>query len=105
MRFGPEPQRKHFQLWVTGDWFGLRGSLKDRGITFDGDITQFYQGVAHGGRREAFNYAGHGDYLVNYDLGKLFQLHDWSLMTRTEHRWGKAQVATQACCFRQPCMR
>ncbi len=86
----PNPSGNTSSFGVTGDWFGLRGSLKDRGITFDGDITQFYQGVAHGGRREAFNYAGHGDYLVNYDLGKLFQLHDWSLMTRTEHRWGES---------------
>lgn len=74
---------------ISGDWLGLRPRLDERGIAFEGDVTQFYQGVAHGGVREAFNYAGHGDYVVKFDFEKLMDLNGWSLLTRAEHRWGQ----------------
>lgn len=74
---------------ITGDWLGLRSGLGEHGITFEGDVIQFYQGVAHGGVREAFNYAGHGDYVAKFDFDKLIGTQGWSLLTRAEHRWGE----------------
>ena len=74
---------------VTGDWLGLRSRLDERGIEFEGDTIHFYQGVAHGGVREAFNYAGHNDYVMKFDFEKLMGLQGWSLLTRAEHRWGE----------------
>lgn len=74
---------------ITGDWLGLRGRLEEGGINFEGDITQFYQGVAHGGVREAFSYAGHNDYVIKFDFEKMMDLDGWSLLTRAEHRWGQ----------------
>ena len=41
--------------------------LEKRGIIFDADVTQFYQGVASGGREQEFMYGGHGDYVLNLD--------------------------------------
>ncbi len=74
---------------ITGDWLGYRKMLTDSGISTEGDVIQFYQGVAHGGRREAFSYAGHGDYVMNFDFDKLMGLQGWTLLTRAEHRWGQ----------------
>ena len=74
---------------LTGDWLGVRPCLADTGVTFDGDVTQFYQGVAHGGMRETFNYAGHGDYLLRFDFGKIAGWRGLSLQLRGEHRFGE----------------
>ena len=56
---------------LTGDWFGLRPALADDGITFNLYGTQFYQGVASGGRERQWKYGGKFDYLGNVDGGKL----------------------------------
>ena len=80
-------------LWcrekLTGDWLGVRPCLADTGITFDADVIQFYQGVAHGGVRETFNYGGHGDYLLGFDFEKVVGWKGLSLQLRAEHRFGE----------------
>ncbi len=80
-------------LWsrekLTGDWRGIRPELTDSGITFDGDVTQIYQGVVSGGRKKAFNYGGHGDYRLGLDLGKMNVMQGLSLLVRAEHRFGE----------------
>lgn len=73
----------------TGDWNGLRSHLADNGITLDGDVTQIYQGVAHGGVNETFNYAGHGDYRLGLDFERLCGWKGLSLLLRAEHRFGE----------------
>lgn len=55
----------------TGDWAGYRTELAENGLTFFGDLTQYYQGVAAGGRQQQFKYGGRGDYLVDVDTAKL----------------------------------
>jgi porin len=74
---------------LTGDWCGTRAGMAESGIVFQGDVTQFYQGVARGGREQEFNYAGRGDYLFNFDLGKLAGRQGLFLKVRAEHRWGE----------------
>ena len=62
-------------LWtrsqLSGDWLGLRDNLAATGVTFWGDITQYYQGVTSGGTAQQFRYGGRGDYLLDVDSGKL----------------------------------
>jgi porin len=52
---------------LTGDWWGAREALRQKGITLDVSSTQFYQGVASGGINQAFAYGGRNDYLFNLD--------------------------------------
>lgn len=68
-------------LWdrpvLLGNLGGLRDDLAARGIGFNVNSTQFYQGVTTGGVRRQFEYAGRADYLLNVDgekagLGKGF---------------------------------
>ena len=56
---------------LTGDWDGRRDVLADNGLTFIGDVTQFYQGVTAGGLEQRFRYGGRGDYLANIDTKKI----------------------------------
>jgi porin len=52
---------------LTGDWGGLRTGLGAHGIAYDARWTQFYQGVAHGGRELEFVYGGKVDQFINGD--------------------------------------
>ena len=73
---------------VTGDWWGARSGLADRGLTFDFFSTQFFQGVASGGRLRRFEYGGKLDYLFNLDGGKLGVLEGFSVNLHAETRYG-----------------
>lgn len=74
---------------LTGDWGGTRTGLAESGITFDFDHAHFYQGVAHGGLNQRFAYGGHGDYVTNFDFGKLGVQEGLYLKVRAEHRFGQ----------------
>ena len=63
--------------------------LEKRGIIFDADVTQFYQGVASGGREQEFMYGGHGDYVLNLDGETLLGQEGLFLQMRGEHRFGE----------------
>ena len=57
---------------LTGDWGGFRTSLaEDCGVQVDTSLTQFYQGVASGGREQRFRYGAKLDVLVNASTEKL----------------------------------
>jgi porin len=56
---------------LTGDWYGNRDWLADHGISLDLSGTQFYQGVAAGGREQEWDYGGKFDYWLNLEGGKL----------------------------------
>jgi porin len=65
-------------LWsrpgLTGDWGGLRNSLAKKGINLDVDLVQSLQGLNSGGVSNdsiLYRYAGHAEYLLNVDTGKL----------------------------------
>lgn len=55
----------HTRPTFTGDWRGKRTRLLQEGIMFEGNATQFYQGVVSGGREQESRYGGHADYYVN----------------------------------------
>lgn len=65
-----------------------RTSLTESGITFQNILTQFYIGNTSGGNDQAFRYSGHGDYVTNFDLGKLGVQEGLFLKIRAEHRFG-----------------
>jgi porin len=79
-------------LWerakLTGDWNGRRLCAAENGVTYDFDQTYFYYGVASGGRDQDFAFGGHGDYVVNMDLGKLAGHEGLFVKLRAEHRFG-----------------
>src|SRR5262245_46633002 len=73
---------------LTGDWLGVRSALADSGLTFDFFATQFYQGIASGGRVRRFRYGGKLDYLFNLDAGKLGLVPGFFLDLHAETRFG-----------------
>ena len=74
---------------LTGDWFGTRSELADRGFTFDLSSTQFYQGVTTGGLNQSFLYGGRNDYFLNVD-GEKAGLSKGSFITlHGETRYGE----------------
>ncbi|MDX1425810.1 MAG: hypothetical protein R3322_21890, partial [Kiloniellales bacterium] len=49
-RWSPDP--------LTGDWFGARSWLADRGLTIGINLVDTYQGVVEGGRDEDWDNGG-----------------------------------------------
>jgi porin len=74
---------------MTGDWFGSRTALAESGLTFLGDFTQYYQGVAAGGLARQFEYGGRADYLIDVDSRKLGLWQGGHLDLRGETRLGQ----------------
>ncbi len=74
-----------------GNEFGrVRTALAESGITLQNNLTQFYMGNTAGGLDREFRYSGHGDYLINADLGKLGVQPGLFLKVRAEHRFGES---------------
>jgi len=55
------------RLKLTGNWGGLRDTLRDHGITLDISGTFYYQGAASGGLEHSFEFGGRNDYILNVD--------------------------------------
>ncbi len=77
----------------------MMGTLAESGITLQSNITQFYFGNTTGGVEREFRYAGHGDYLMNADLGKLGIQEGLFLKIRAEHRFGESIAGTTGSVF------
>ena len=56
---------------LTGDWWGTRNQLANKGVTFDISVTEVGQGVVDGGKSGVWEYGGRGDMVMNVDTGKL----------------------------------
>ncbi|MFO0825224.1 MAG: carbohydrate porin [Gemmataceae bacterium] len=87
---------------MTGDWGGLRPRLQDRGVTFQGNVTQFFYGLDGGVNRalpfpgfplqpdNSLSYTGRGDYAFTFDLEKLGSpLPKGQLLVRAQNWWGQ----------------
>lgn len=68
----------------------FKSSLAESGITFLGNVTQFYMATVDGGVDQKGRYGGHGDYLANLDLGKLGIHEGLFVKFRAEHRFGNS---------------
>ena len=60
--------------YLTGDLFGARSGLAEKGVVADLQLTQFYQGVAGGGANQTAKYGGKLDYFFTFAKG-LVVLH------------------------------
>lgn len=74
---------------LTGDWGGSRDEFAAQGLTFFGDITQYYQGVTAGGLARQFEYGGRGDYLIDVDSRKMGLWEGGHVDLRGETRLGQ----------------
>ncbi|MCE9556632.1 MAG: carbohydrate porin, partial [Planctomycetes bacterium] len=74
---------------LTGNWWGLRPCLAESGVTFQADSTDFYFGNTAGGVNQDFDFAGHGDYTMLFDCGKLGIQEGLFLKVKAEHRYGE----------------
>ncbi len=106
-------------LWtrstLTGNWNGLRSSLRQSGISFAVRETQFAFGIAGGinrslpvsvpgfGTGDTFKYTGRGEYDAILDLDKLLGLPKGSLLIRLENWYGEyGNVSLRAGTFAPP---
>jgi porin len=74
---------------LTGDWWGERTKLADKGITFDIDMLQEFQGVVNGGKSEKWQYGGSLDYWLKLDFQKMGLWPGAFLEIRAESQFGK----------------
>jgi len=74
---------------LTGDWWGARSALAERGLTFDFFATQFYQGIASGGNERSWEYGGKLDYLFSVDGEKLGLWKGLFVNMHAETRYGQ----------------
>ena len=82
---------------LTGDWGGYRSRLKELGLTFAGNVTQFGFGIRGGisapvpppfAQGDRFAYTGRGQYDLGVDLEKFVGLPKGRLVVTAEHWWG-----------------
>lgn len=98
----PEPICCSSDLWtrstLTGDWNGYRSRLKEAGVTFVGNETQFGFGVAGGiynpvlpllGKGDTSKYTGRGQYELTLDLEKFGGLPKSKLFIGAQHWYGQ----------------
>jgi porin len=83
------PRRAETRSQLTGNWFGARSALAENGLTFFGDVTQYYQGVTAGGLSRRFEYGGRGDYLIDIDSQRLGLWQGGRFDLRGETRLGQ----------------
>ena len=74
---------------LTGDWFPAKDRWFDRGVTLDTNLTQFYQGVASGGKEQVFEYGGKLDYYLNIDGNKSGLRDGFLVSIHAETRYGE----------------
>ncbi|MBW4618180.1 MAG: carbohydrate porin [Cyanosarcina radialis HA8281-LM2] len=72
--------------YLMGD--AWRARLRDAGVTFNLEFTQFYQGLAAGSGDNEFDYGGRLDALINLDTGKLGLWQGGGFHTHLEYRFG-----------------
>jgi len=81
-------------LWcrekATGEWCGVRKTLADRGVEFDLSATQFFQGVAAGGKQQEWDYGGKLDYFMDVDAGKLGLMQGFHVDMHAETKFGQS---------------
>ena len=46
---------------LSGDWWGVRNQLAEKGVTIDMSLTQAAQGIVHGGKDIGWQYGRNSD--------------------------------------------
>ncbi|MBW2713998.1 MAG: hypothetical protein JRC77_09640, partial [Deltaproteobacteria bacterium] len=86
--------QKDDSLWtrdkLLGDAGGVRSTLTEHGIDIDLRVSQYYQGVASGGKDENSEYGGTVDYRATVDLNKLLGTWEgFSVSVHARTRFGE----------------
>ncbi len=83
-------------LWtrpaLTGDWFGLRQSLMDKGIRFDGSLIQTFQHNWAGGTNYQSRHQGRLDLTFQLDTGKAGLWPGGFLKIDGQARFGRSNI-------------
>src|SRR5262245_17835359 len=86
------PAKRDSSLWqrgeLTGDWGGLRPTWKSKGFEVVSSLSQYYQGVAHGGIATGSEYNGSLQLGLDFDLGKMAGWQGWLAELKGEMRYG-----------------
>ena len=77
--------------YLTGDWWGARTYLANKGVQIGVELNQYIQGVTNGGRERVAEYGGTADYTVNLDLMRMGVLPGALIKFRAESRFGSSQ--------------
>jgi porin len=75
---------------LTGDWWGARSSLANRGVGLDLRYTSFYQGLASGTGDRNFEYGGKMDAFMNLDSSKMGLWEGGGFRAHLEYSHGDA---------------
>jgi len=73
---------------VTAELEAMAKCLASQGINYNIVIPQFYQGVAHGGQEQEFEYGGKVDQFFILDGGKILGWEGFSVTMHVETRYG-----------------
>ena len=97
----PQPYLEEPSYQLAPHLLGGRDGFRERqaaaGVTMLADNTSFFIGNTNGGFRQAFDYGGHGDYMLIADGGKLGGRDGLYLKVRAEHRFGETIVQDVGC--------
>ena len=77
------------RLKLSDDWFPAKDRWCGRGVTLDTNLTQFFQGVASGGKEQEFEYGGKLDYYLNIDGNKSGLGDGFLVSMHAETRYGE----------------
>jgi porin len=90
IRQKPEPEHKSFwtQKEITGDWWGARTAMGEKGVSLELRLTQYYQGVVNGGIDQRGRYSGKVDYVLDIDGHKLGLWEGFFFNMHVETQWG-----------------
>jgi hypothetical protein len=77
------------------DWGGLRSKLADRGVQFESNVTQIYQGVASGGTNRTGRYSGSTDMVLKLDFHKLGLWPGGFLLVEAQVPFGNTVIPTR----------
>jgi porin len=86
----PYPDGPQSSRFLLGNAFGLRPFMEESGLSFYVSSTQFEQGVAAGGFRQAFNWGSKFDMLAHLDSDKLGLWEGGTLDLFAESRLGQS---------------
>ena len=79
------------QKYLTGDWWGGRSFLENRGLDLDFRYSSTYQGLLSGTGTKTFDYGGKVNALIKFDTEKMRLWKGGRFNFHLEYRHGEAQ--------------
>ena len=79
------------QKYLTGNWWGGRSFLEEKGVNFDLRYSSTYQGLIQGTGEKKFAYGGKVNALINLETDKMHLWKGGGFNVHLEYRHGAAQ--------------